>query len=115
MPLELGCEVCFLRRTRRRGWLNNLNPEAPTDHASEDPVHNADEEDDQFVRLGEIPSDDIENRYRTTNHAQPKPPDNPAVNPQMNVHLCLLGIRCDCEGGRLGADLRSLRPRISPS
>jgi hypothetical protein len=63
-----------------------MNPEGPTDHASEDPVHNADEENDQFLRSVEIPSDNIENRDRATNHAQPKPPDNPGANPQMNFH-----------------------------
>ena len=57
-----------------------------TDQTSQQPEQHADHEDDSILHAGEIPAKDVDQCDHTTNYTHTEPPEDPMMNPKMNVH-----------------------------
>jgi hypothetical protein len=69
-------------------WRGNLYFNAlagPTHDTSQNPVHDANSENGLFLSVREISQENVQQRDRSANDAHTKPPDNPAVNPNVYV------------------------------
>src|SRR5579863_4221248 len=70
-------------RRRRRRYFDALK--RPAHDASQNPVHDADDKNDLVLGTRKLPKENVHQRDRPEHYAQTKPPDNPAVNPNMDV------------------------------
>ena len=70
-------------RRRRRGDSDSIV--GPAYDASQNPMHDADDQNDLILSARKIPKKDVHQSDCSDDHAQTKPPDNPAVNANMDV------------------------------
>jgi hypothetical protein len=59
--------------------------ERPTDEASEKPVHQSDDDESLFLASRKMPSKNVYQGDYSAHYPYRNPPDDPAVNPHMNV------------------------------
>jgi hypothetical protein len=85
MPLSIrsGFSGPIVLRRRRRRYLNAFK--CPAHHASQNPVQDANDKNDLVLRTRKLPKENVHQRDRPKHYAQTKPPDNPTVNPNMDV------------------------------
>ena len=57
----------------------------PAHDASQNPVHDANNQNDFVLRARKIPKEYVHQRDRADDHAEQKPPDNPAVNTNVDM------------------------------
>jgi len=73
--------MAFQRRHRR--YLNAFK--SPAHYSSQNPVHNADKKNNLVLRASELSKENVHQRDGSEHNSQTKPPDNPAVNANMDV------------------------------
>jgi hypothetical protein len=57
-----------------------------TDQTSQQPKQHADREDNSFLCSAEISAKNVDERYHATHYPHIEPPENPVVNPYVDVH-----------------------------
>src|SRR5579863_10688192 len=85
MPFSGRLRSIGLRRflTWRRGNFDAFK--RPAHKAPQNPVHDADDKNDLVLGTRKLPKENVHQRDPPEHYAQTKPPDNPAVNPNMDV------------------------------
>jgi hypothetical protein len=57
-----------------------------TDQTSQQPEQHADRDDDSVLYAREIPTKDVDQRDHATNYTYTEPPEDPMMNPEVNMH-----------------------------
>jgi hypothetical protein len=89
--MELGGRSilrCFwdLRHNRRGPGFDPDTIKGPTNEPTEQPVCGAEKNQNAVLSAGEMMTQDINDCNGSTGNAYVDPPQNPSVNPQMNMH-----------------------------
>jgi hypothetical protein len=70
-------------RRRRSRYFNAFK--GPANNAAENPMHNANSQNDLVLRAGKIPKKNVDQRHGAEHHAQTEPPKNPPVNTNVDM------------------------------
>jgi len=88
---KVGCRVplFFARHLRSRSGLIKAvhlhGSQRPTNQSTEKPVQHADSEKNSFLLVGEAAAKNVGDGNQSTREAQANPPNNPTLNPNMNI------------------------------
>ena len=85
MPFSRIFRTRDLMAFRRRHSGDPDSLIGPAHDASQNPVHDANNQNDFVLRARKIPKEYVHQRDRADDHAEQKPPDNPAVNTNVDV------------------------------
>jgi len=85
MPFSLHLRPSLLLtfRQRRRRYFNAFK--GPANNAAQNPMHNANNQNDLVLGAGKIPKKNVDQRHGAEHHAQTKPPNNPPVNTNVDM------------------------------
>src|SRR4051794_15879306 len=87
MPFQLfsSFDDLFTLRSCRR-WAHSKTFEGPAYDSSQQPMECAHQQQDALLNRREMVADDNGQRDRTADYSHIEPPDNPAVDPNVDVH-----------------------------
>ena len=88
---EVGCRMPFFfagHVLRRSGFIDALHlhgSQRPTNQSPEKPMHRADGQKNGFLLVGKVAAKNIGDGNQSTRKTQANPPNDPTLNPNMNI------------------------------